>query len=501
LRWCENGPLAYSRVLTCDLQCVSRFRPSENSLMSDPTPTADLLPIEDIKVVPDERPWERLEELADAGEAEPLSAYLDSLSASDQALALSRTDQAHHQIVMTTLPVGDAAELLMHLSESQAAEIVDSLPPREAAAIVHELASDEQADLLGDLGAEQAAAILKVLPRAEARAVRELTAYSDDVAGGLLVREILRFDRSTKVADVISTLSENADEFRDYDVQYAYLTDEDQRLVGVLPMRNLLFARRSDPVAGIMIAEPLSLLDTTPLTELIDFFDSHHFLGVPVVDAKGKLLGVVHRNAVDYEATRAAESDFLKSQGIIGGEELRTMPLMQRARRRLNWLSINIVLNIGAAGVIALYQDTLEQVIALAVFLPIISDMSGCSGNQAVAVSMRELSLGLVRPTEMLRVWLKEVSVGLVNGAALGVLVAIVAVIWKGNPYLGLVVGVALFVNTVIAVSIGGTVPLLLKRFGFDPAVASGPLLTTVTDMCGFLLVLGMATLMLDRLI
>ncbi|MEP1643358.1 magnesium transporter, partial [Rhodopirellula bahusiensis] len=121
--------------------------------------------------------------------------------------------------------------------------------------------------------------------------------------------------------------------------------------------------------------------------------------------------------------------------------------------------------------------------------------------NQAVAVSMRELSLGLVRPSEMLRVWLKEISVGLINGTVLGLLVAVVAVVWDGNPYLGLVVGVALCANTLIAVSIGGTVPLLLKRLGFDPAVASGPLLTTVTDMCGFFLVLGMATAMLDRLI
>ncbi len=448
-----------------------------------------------------DRPWERLEELADVGDAESLSDYLDSLSAGDQALALSRTDEAYHQLVLTTLPVEDAAELLRHLSESQAAELVESLPAGEAAAIVYEMPSDEQADLLGDLDDEQAAAILEAWPRADATAARELAAYSDDVAGGLLVREILRFNRETTVAEVIETLSANAEEFRDYDVQYAYLTDENERLVGVVPMRNLLFARRREPVADIMIANPLSLLDTTSLDELIEFFDTHHFLGVPIVDAEGGLLGVVHRNAVDYEATRAAESDFLKSQGIIGGEELRTMPLMQRARRRLSWLSINILLNIGAAAVIAVYQDTLAQVIALAVFLPIISDMSGCSGNQAVAVSMRELSLGLVRPTEMLRVWMKEASVGLINGAALGLLVAIVAVMWDGNPFLGLVVGVSLFINTLVAVSIGGTVPLLLKRLGFDPAVASGPLLTTVTDMCGFFLVLGLATMMIDRLV
>jgi magnesium transporter len=164
-------------------------------------------------------------------------------------------------------------------------------------------------------------------------------------------------------------------------------------------------------------------------------------------------------------------------------------------------LSTNIVLNIIAASIIAMYQSTLEAVIALAVFLPIISDMSGCSGNQAVAVSMRELSLGVIRPKELLRVLLKESSLGLINGLALGVLIGMVAFIWKGNPYLGLVVGVALMANTIVAVCIGGCVPLLLKGLKFDPALASGPILTTITDMCGFLLVLSLAAAMMDQLL
>jgi magnesium transporter len=161
---------------------------------------------------------------------------------------------------------------------------------------------------------------------------------------------------------------------------------------------------------------------------------------------------------------------------------------------------LNIVLNIVAASVIAFYEDTLSAVIALAVFLPIVSDMSGCSGNQAVAVSMRELSLGIVKPFEALRVWFQELSVGLMNGLVLGSLLALAAWLWKGNPYLGLVVGGALAVNTLVAVSIGGVVPLLLKRINVDPAIASGPILTTVTDMCGFFLVLSFATLMLPHL-
>ncbi len=170
------------------------------------------------------------------------------------------------------------------------------------------------------------------------------------------------------------------------------------------------------------------------------------------------------------------------------------MPTSLRSRRRLSWLSINILLNIVAASVIAFYQETLSQVIALAVFLPIISDMSGCSGNQAVAVSMRELSLGLVKPHEIVWVWLKEVSVGLINGIALGFLIAAVAWIWQGNPVLGAVVGIAMMLNTIIAVSLGGTLPLLMRRMNLDPALASGPILTTVTDMCGFFLVLSLAS-------
>jgi magnesium transporter len=176
------------------------------------------------------------------------------------------------------------------------------------------------------------------------------------------------------------------------------------------------------------------------------------------------------------------------------------MPLLLRARRRLTWLSVNILLNIIAASVIAWYQDTLASVIALAVFLPIISDMSGCSGNQAVAVSIRELSLGLVHPREWLRVWGKEMAVGSINGLVLGILIALVAWLWQGNPFLGIVVGTAMTLNTLVSVSIGGAVPLLLRRFDLDPALASGPILTTITDMCGFLFVLSFATALLKYL-
>jgi magnesium transporter len=163
-------------------------------------------------------------------------------------------------------------------------------------------------------------------------------------------------------------------------------------------------------------------------------------------------------------------------------------------------LSMNIVLNILSASVIAMYQDTLAAVIALAVFLPMVSDMSGCSGNQAMAVSMRELSLGLVRPGELLWVLAKEAKVGLINGLVLGMLLGCVAYFWKGNPWLGIVVGGALAVNTLVSVILGGMLPLALKKVKLDPALVSSPLLTTVTDMCGFFFVLSFAAAVLPRL-
>lgn len=262
----------------------------------------------------------------------------------------------------------------------------------------------------------------------------------------------------------------------------------------------IVMAPKHRPITGVMLKDPLSVPVSASLRELKDFFGQHNFLGVPVVDDAGILVGVV-RNAMVREAVNQMTNQlFLKFAGIVGGEEFRSKPLLKRSSRRLYWLSINIVLNIVAASVIALYQDTLEKAIVLAVFLPIISDMSGCSGNQAVAVSIRELTLGLVRPRELFRVLSKESAIGIVNGIALGGLLSVAALLWKGNPYLGLVVGVALAANTFVAVSFGGLVPLVLRGLRTDPALASGPLLTTITDMCGFFFVLSFASVILPKL-
>jgi magnesium transporter len=416
------------------------------------------------------------------------------------AFAISRLGEDEQQKLFEQLEPEQAAGLFEHLNEVQTVGIVEELSPEKAAAIVDELDSEDRVDILKELEPEDSEAILKLMDADEALDARELMRYEEGTAGAVMHSEVLIFQEEQTVEEIVDDLRAQHDEYSQYDVQYAYVVNEDRQLRGVLPVRNLLFANQQKKAKDLMIPEPIRVLTSATLAELEDIFDHHNYLGLPVVNENDQIVGVADEASVSEDREEQSAEDLLKVTGLMGKEEIRSMPLRERSTRRLSWLSINIVLNMISASVIAMHQDTLEAAIALAVFLPIISDMSGCSGNQAVGVSLRELSLGLLRPTEFVRVFLKESQVGIVNGICLGALLGTLAGLWQSNVYLGLVVGTALMLNTLVAVCVGGLVPLLLKWRKQDPALASGPILTTVTDMCGFLLVLSLASLVLDKI-
>ncbi len=444
--------------------------------------------------------WKRLLEVTEEGDAREVETYLDELDDADRVHALAQLDSEELGRILTIVSAEHAAGLLEEIPDAHAAEAVGELHPHDAAEILEELWSDERADIVARLDAEDVDKIIAAATPETTESLRHLLQYPQDTAGGLMQTEFVAVPASLTAQEVIEHLRENVERYADFALQYVYALGERGELVGVLPLRDLLLARRQRSVGSLMIPNPISVRASTPLQDLFELFDQYEFLGIPVTDDEMKIEGVLLREDVDEARVDRAHADELKSRGIISGEELRSLPLLLRSRRRLAWLSLNILLNIAAASVIALYQDTLQAAIALAVFLPIISDMSGCSGNQAVAVSLRELSLGIARPSDALRIWWKEASIGCLNGLALGCLLGGAAWLWKGNLTLALVVGAALGLNTFVAVSIGGVVPLVLRRLGFDPALASGPILTTVTDMCGFLLVLSFATFALARL-
>ncbi|WP_083100689.1 magnesium transporter [Pseudophaeobacter leonis] len=442
---------------------------------------------------------EELQAAVVAGDAGRLDALFQRLSLSEALRELLELSPDDRRSVLTLVSPEIAADLIEEAPHETGADLMEDLETDRAVEIMDELDSDVQADLIGGMDTEEAEAILGKMDAEDAADVRRLSEYEDDTAGGLMMSEVFECADTMTVSDVIKVLAKDDEDVDRYRGQHPYIIDEAGKLVGVVSLRSLLATKRSALLTTIMV-EPMTVQTHTNLSDLGDIFDKYAFLGVPVVDVDGRMLGVVSRDAVSQALLERAESENLKLQGVVG-DELRSMPTWLRSRRRLAWLSANIVLNMIAASVISAYEETLLAVIAIAVFLPMVSDMSDCSGNQAVGVTMRELSLGLVRPKDAFKVWLKEISVGVINGIALGILIAIVAWVWKGSPALGLVIGAALALNTMLAVSIGGVVPLLLKRIGQDPAVASGPLLTTVTDMAGFFFVLSLATLMMPWLV
>ncbi len=447
-----------------------------------------------------ERPAKTLIEAIQTDDPSQIEAFLEGLKPGDEARGVAELNKGQQMRLLELLGPERSAELLLKIAGRGSVGLFRQMPPEQAAVIVEEMSSRQQVDILRGLKEKDADQIIGEFAQPKAEKLRELMAYPEDTAGGLMIPEYLAFSSRMLVKDVLDELREHGEVYSDYVIQYAYVVSEQGELLGVLRLRDLLMVPKNNPVTEIMIRDPQKVRVDTTLRDLREFFGQYNFLGLPVVDDRDRLVGVVRSAAVRDAVTRRSNQLFLKFAGIVGGEEFRTMSLFRRSSRRLSWLSVNILLNIVAASVIALYQDTLERAIVLAVFLPIISDMSGCSGNQAVAVSIRELTLGLVRPKELLRVLSKESGIGIVNGIVLGMLLGGAAFLWKGNPYLGLVVGVSLAANTVVAVSFGGLVPLILRRIGADPALASGPLLTTITDMCGFFFVLSFASALLPKL-
>jgi len=447
-----------------------------------------------------EKPWNALEELVrqKAGREE-VEVLLDAMDPDELLHAVYLLSPDDQRSLLALLPPERAASLLESVSDDYAADLIEDMPLTDAVPIVEELASDHRVDVLAELDAADAEAIIAELDEEDAEEIRELITYDPEQAGGLMMTEFASYPMSLTVREVMEDLTRDDIDYHLLTVHYVYVVVAKRKLKGVIRIRDLVFSD-ADRRIGELAKPAFTVAPDASLEDLDTFFDEHDIAAVPVVNARGMMLGIVRRRAVLEALAERSEADSLKLAGIIGGDELRSMPVSVRSLRRLSWLTVNIGLNIVAASVIAFYEDTLTAVIALAVFLPIVSDMSGCSGNQAVAVSMRELTLGAALPRDVLRVWGKEASVGILNGIALGLLLGLAAWAWKGNATLGLVVGAALAINTVVAVSIGGTVPLILKRMKFDPAVASGPLLTTVTDMCGFFLVLSLASLVLPTI-
>jgi magnesium transporter len=453
-----------------------------------------------------EEPWVDLREILATGQAADLEIYIRGVSPADVARALTRLSDEERRDVFRMLDREQAADLLENFAEAHAADLIEELTPEQAAAIVGEMESDHRADILAEMARNEAEQVLRSMREEEAEDARRLLAYDENTAGGIMVTEFFLYPQTMTVGEVLEDVRKHAKEYGDFGVHYVYVRkgnskvagDGEETLVGVVRIRDLILSPADKTMSEIMIVNPICALGETSLDELDNLFEQYPFWNLPVTDPDGRMLGVVRRADMEEALGEEHERNLMRFSGIIGGEEIRNMPLKERASRRLAWLSLNVFLSLIAASVILLFEGTIDKIFALVFFIPVIGNMCGCSGNQAVAVSIRELALGLIQPGDFMVVWRKELAVGLINGTVIGLLLGAVAFLldhflWHDSAFLGLVIGIAFLLNTVVSVSLGGLIPLGLKRVGADSALGAPPILTTLSDMIGLLFVLTLA--------
>lgn len=444
-----------------------------------------------------------LDALIQAGDGQAVATFLHLLPPEDTAYTVSHLTEDSRTAMFEQLSAVDpdlGADLLEHFVDEYAADVINQLEPGQAAALVDEMDSDEQTDVLSELDEQDAEAILQEMDPDEAEDARERLGYDEDVAGGLMITEYLCYHQGQTVEQVTRDLHEKAEEHLEFEVRYVYVVDDAGKLTGVVPMRSLVFVPGSQKIETLQDIEPVTVAVDAHLDDLHDLFDRVDYSAMPVVDAGQTLLGVVQRAAVQEAVGERETEQFLKFGGIIGGEELRSMTVGSRALRRLTFLLPIMLLLLASATVIALFEETVKSLPILAAFLPVVAGICGSGGNQAVAVSIRELSLGLIDSSDFLRVLLKELLVALIIGLVLGVVLFVVVLAWQQNVHLALVLGGAIPFVVTVSKTIGGTVPVLLRKVGVDPAMASGPIVTTVVDLVGFFTVLMLAAMMIEKL-
>ncbi|MFQ5878487.1 MAG: magnesium transporter [Acidobacteriota bacterium] len=439
---------------------------------------------------------EEVRSLVESGQTRKALTLLPALHPADQADLIAWLSDEQREPILRALTSEEIAHILEHLSAEPRQQLLQHFVPAQLGPLLDLLPDDVAADAVQQLPDEEARAVLAHMThRAK---VEPLLVHEEDSAGGRMIPDILALRRDWTSDEAIRFLrTQKPDVEQPY---YLYVLDAARRLEGVVSLRQLIIADPDTPLAEIMDREVISVDTGTDQEVAAEKMRHYDLLALPVVDEHGRLVGVLSADDVLDVQVEEATEDMYRMAGLAEHESL-FRPVRKSAPPRLGWLAVNLATAFLAAATVSLFESTIAQVAALAVFMPVIAGMGGNAGIQTITLVVRSLALGEIDLPDAKQVLRREVVIAAINGVALGIVVGVAAWLWKGNAWLGVVAGIAMLLNIANAVLVGVLVPLGLKALRVDPALASGIVVTTFTDVIGFLIFLGLGALLITRLI
>lgn len=427
---------------------------------------------------------------------------LADLYPADIAEILYELDEEQRPRLLRLLDSERAALTLQEMDPEDQSTLLHALDQGQASEILEEMATDDIADLVGELPQPEAQHILELMDREEAEDVQELLEYPEDSAGGLMTFEYIAIHEANTAQEAIDKLRELAPDAET--TYYLYVVDTHERLTGVVSLRDLIVAPPDRLISQIMRRNVISVHVDTDQEEVAKVVSKYHLLAVPVVNAAGVMQGIVTVDDVIDVIHEEATEDIYRLASAPGEEEDATTGVWEKAKKRLPWLFILLFGELLAASIIKRYDATLQSVLALAFFIPLLIGMAGNVGTQSLAVTVRGLATGELDRRSIWPSVMRESMVGVLIGAACGVLVYGVAWLWLPSGFepgiVGTIVGLAMTLNLTVAAVLGTFVPFVLERFDVDPAVASGPFVTTALDVIGMVIYFLIATTLMSLL-
>lgn len=431
------------------------------------------------------------------GSDEELQREIEHIHPAD-ILDILHNDESNIERILKRLPDSFIADIIDEEEEEEKYEILKTLSENKQSDVLKEMSSDELTDLVGSLEDDEVESVLEMMSDEDRKDVRQLLTYDPDTAGGIMATEFTTIWENKTVKKTLEFLQQTSNEIQTS--FYLFVTDSNLALKGVISLRDLVSTPFDTLISEITNPHVISLDVNMDQEEVALMFEKYGFVTMPVVDEDKHMLGIVTVDDV-MEIIQDENTEDIHQLGGVSGEERVDGTLQESIKSRLPWLMVNLITAILAASVVGMFENTISQVVALATIMPIVTGMGGNAGTQSLTIVVRGIALGELTGENARRIFFKECGVGIVTGGVIGLIIAILGMLFQGNAMFGLVTGLAMLLNMIAATIAGYFVPIMLKKMKVDPALASAVFVTTVTDVLGFFFFLGLATVFIGYLI